>query len=65
MKRSEQLQQVIAKSIDGVLAGSLSTDNALAAARLANVEVKTVFAELTYQRHRSDTSKIKFFEDTP
>jgi hypothetical protein len=63
MKRNKQLQSVLAKSIDGVLDNSLSTEKASAVAKLANVEVKTVCAEINYLRHRSETVRIGFFED--
>ena len=63
MKRSKQLQILIAKSMDDVVSGAMSTDKASAIARLGNVEVKSVVAELNYQRHRSKKVKIDFFED--
>lgn len=49
--------------MDDVVSGAMSTDKASAIARLGNVEVKSVVAELNYQRHRSKKVKIDFFED--
>ena len=63
MKRNKQLRAIIAQSINGVLNDTLSSDKASSIARLANVEVKTVCAELAYQRHRSESVRIDFFED--
>lgn len=63
MKRNKQLRIILAKTIDGVLDNTVSTEKASAVAKLANVEVKTVCAEINYQRHRSEAVKIDFFED--
>lgn len=63
MKRNKQLRTLLAKSIDGVLDNSLSIEKASAVAKLANVEVKTVCAEIHYQRHRSEAVRIDFFEE--
>lgn len=62
MTKAEKLVESLANDIEKTRAGTLGVDVASGIARLANVQVKCVLAELKYKRG-STKKKISFFEE--
>ena len=62
MNKAQQLTESLAKDIISTRDGTLGVDIAQAIARLANMQVKCVLAEIKYLRG-STKKKIAFFEE--
>lgn len=62
MTKAEKLTESLEKDIVSARNGTLGVDIAQAIARLANVQVKCVLAELKYLKG-STKKKIAFFEE--
>jgi hypothetical protein len=62
MTQAEKLIESLTKDINSTRSGTLGVDIASSIARLANVQVKCVLAELKYTRGATK-KKISFFEE--
>ena len=64
MTRAEQLRKDLAARMEDIRTGKLGCDIGSTIARLANIEVKSVMAEIKYSSKRGEnTQKINFFEE--
>lgn len=64
MKRSTQLRNTIATTIQEVRDGTIGPAVGSAIARLADVEVKSVVAEISYLKNKSTAGSVDFFEES-
>lgn len=62
MTRSQQLRADIAHTIEAVKTAAIGPDVGSTIARLADVEVKSVVAEISYLKNKRVTGEIDFFE---
>jgi capsule polysaccharide export protein KpsE/RkpR len=61
LSRAEQLRAQIAQTIHELRAGDTGIELAGTIAKLASVEIKTVFAEIKYRKLVSSEAPINFF----